>query len=434
MKDLIAGYGTAVLALEQASRGYYRGPALSEQFLRGVYRNIDGLDTDMLREAARLATGETETAETKGWIKPVLDFVASVAAGMIATELIDRALDWFRSRDDAEEVSDAAGKAADTIDTTVRESDEGLEQIISQLLDVLTSLIQVMGSINPQQYPQEFGSCVQSGADLIDQAGAMIHGMCTDRDDAICQCFDALTAHGQRACAQPTPLCDAASHPTTPASTGGTGSTSSTAGVGASAAGDVGCDVGGDTKTQAAGVDSAVKPEDKPVEKQVENLAEPSKDVSTAKTPAEENPVDCDTKVEQNIGEPDPTHIENDVEGTMIGGALGIGLLIVGVTIVVDFLERAYEQFVSEQVVPGSEPAPVPAPELAAVPEPAPKPVPAAASEPAAAPAPAPVAEPAPKPIPSTSSVQSAFTPVSHSVPSPAPTSSGISVRKAGGW
>lgn len=116
MNDPLAGYGAVISALQGASGGMYRGPAKSEGQLREMYQTIEGLDTSSLREAAEAAVGGTNEARIQGWVGPLLKFFGTVGGGMIATEIAERAVDWFKNRNDVEEVSEAADKAADAID------------------------------------------------------------------------------------------------------------------------------------------------------------------------------------------------------------------------------------------------------------------------------------------------------------------------------
>ncbi|NLZ58822.1 MAG: hypothetical protein GX898_11105, partial [Corynebacterium sp.] len=101
------GYGQTVSALRNASRGSYGGPSVSETALRRAYESVDGVDTGELRAGARLAAGSTETAGVQQWLLPVVKFIGSLGAGMLAMELVERAQSWFSSRDEAEEISDA---------------------------------------------------------------------------------------------------------------------------------------------------------------------------------------------------------------------------------------------------------------------------------------------------------------------------------------
>lgn len=511
MNDPLAGYGAVVSALQGASGGMYRGPAKSEGQLREMYQTIEGLDTSSLREAAEAAVGGTNEARIQGWVGPLLKFFGTVGGGMIATEIAERAVDWFKNRNDVEEVSEAADKAADAIDSTVTESDQGMMHIIQQLLDIVSTLTQILGSMDRGKFPQEFRDCVQTGADLIDQAGDMLEGLCADRDEAISQCFSALTDHGKQVCeTEPKPLCSAASGgssggATSSAAASSGGSSSSTASSGSSGGSSSAADSSTSTnaessvekeKTTPAAVE---KPDEKPVEKPVEKTPENPVEKPVEKQECEEKPdpkpnpkpepdpekcktepVECEpTPKPETEPEPKPTPTptpgtptpipdletedcepgketgtdseseseecapelndvpeESDLIGQLIKGAIGIGIVVVGVGLLVNFLE---------QCVPVIEEVPVPEPEP--IPEPAPQPEPTSVKPPESELDK--VAEPAPKPIPQANYTAAAatnysapahapvvpITPAAPEVPAvlevPAPA---VNLHKAGGW
>lgn len=464
MNDPLAGYGAVVSALQGASGGMYRGPAKPEGQLREMYQTIEGLDTNSLREAAVAAVGGTNEARIQGWIGPLLKFFGTVGGGMIASELAERAFDWFKNRNEVEEVSEAASKAADAIDSTVTESDQGMMHIVQQLLDIVSALTQILGSIDRSKFPQEFQDCVQTGADLVDQAGEMLEGLCADRDDAISQCFSALTDHGKQVCeTEPKSMCSAAS-----GDSSGSGGATSTASASSGGSSSVGSGTAADSstsvnvekdKTAPAAVEKQVE---KSEQQSVQQSVEKSEEKSTEKPECEEKQtpkpepeeVECEptsaleteecgpeseTELEEHEPElePDSEEVpeESDLIGQLIKGAIGIGIVVVGVGLLVNFLEQCVP-VIEEVPVPESEPIPQPAPqpepisvkppesELDKVAEPAPKPIPqanytAAAATNYSAPAPAPV-------VP--------ITPVAPEATAPEAPAPAVNLHKAGGW
>ncbi|BAU94986.1 hypothetical protein N24_0724 [Corynebacterium suranareeae] len=440
MNDPLTGYGAAVSTLQNASAGLYLGPSKSESYLRGIYQSIEGLNTGSLREAAQVAAGGTNEARIQGWLGPLVKFFGTVGGGMIASEIAERAIDWFKNRNDVEEVSDAAGKAADAIDTTVSESDQGMIHIIQQLLDIVSTLVKVLGSIDRGKFPQEFRDCVQTGSDLIDQAGDMLEGVCADRDDAISQCFSALTEHGKQVCeTEQKPLCSAAS-----ATSGASGASGAAVSSASSASSAGGFDSSTDTSTSTNGEKDKTAPAsaEKLVEKQVEKPAGKPAEKHECEDKPKPEPVECEPtpapepepeecapepELEECEPEPEPEDVseESDLIGKLIKGAIGIGIVVVGVGLLVNFLEQSIPMI---EEPPAPEPEPIPEPisvkpleaDLDKVAEPAPKPIPqanytAAAATNYSAPAPAsPIAPAAPE-------VEEHPAPV-------------VNVHKAGGW
>ncbi|ANE03278.1 hypothetical protein [Corynebacterium crudilactis] len=450
MSDPLAGYGAAISALQATSRSVYRGPAKTEEFLRGIYQSIEGLNTGSLREAAKAAAGETNEARIQGWVGPLLKFFGTVGGGMIATELAQRAVDWFKNRNDAEEVSEAAGKAADTIDTTVDESDQGMVQIVQQLLDIVSTLTQVLAGIDQSKYPQEFRECVQAGSDLIDQAGEMIYSLCADRDEVISQCFSALTDHGKQVCeAEQKPLCSAASSESSGGTASSGGASSSTGGSGGATSSSSSSSSSASSDSWTSSETSEKQDKTKPAaaeETDCEENPKPAPEPKPEKCKPEPEPEDCEPTPEPEPKpepepepaecepeepvecEPEETPEEPDVIGKLIKGAIGIGIVVVGVGLLVNFLE---------QCVPVIEEPPVPEPMPEPLPEPEPVPAPISEKPPEADLDKVP--EPAPKPIPQANYTAAAATnysaPVIAEVPAPVFDSSpSVNVQKAGGW
>lgn len=480
MNEIIEGYKKAVELLSSASRGLYGQPAVPIGILREAHGTIEGLDTAAIRTAGSRAGGGTETGGVQGWVAEILKYVGGIAGGIVVTELFERATDWFSNRDEAEEVGEASGKAADAIDTAVDESDQGMKEIIAQLIGVIEQLTATLGAIDPAEHPQAFSECVAAGSGLIDQAGEMICGLCADRDEAISQCLNALSDHAKKVCETPiAPLKDAVSGSgvaTAAASAGGI--VSADASAASSSSSSSGGETNTEDKTTPASVDKTTetqtadeceetkKCETEPAKKPVEKPETPSaadsdskvknaeKDTAVAEDCAPESASekpsaedDCDEApaneqkeapaVEavcdeaEPCDEEPPAPVEDDKENPepvaenpsnngvkTVLGVIGIGALVLGVGAIVSFIEQAI-------AVPAELPLP-PAETPPAAPEPAAPPK-MTEAELAAVP------EPAPKPIPTASAAAApaVVAPVINPPSAPAPTPTPVQFNAA---
>lgn len=438
----LAGYRQAVTQLRNASRGSYGGPSVSPLMLQQAYDSVDGVDTAELRAGARLAAGSTETAGVQQWLLPVAKFIGSLGAGMVASELLEKAQTWFNSRDEAEEVADAAGRAADAIDNTLTESDQGTEAILAQLAEIIAQISEHLATIDFSEHPEAFATVVQAGADIINDAAAMVLGLCADRDKAIEECYCALIAHGKRVCEQPAPeLVDAVPGAVAGSSSGG----------------------GSAAPTEPAGITDRVEKSVTPpvttpasIGEQLEETKEQDAEkknveekavVTKEEKPAEET--DCEDKTElepvtacaEEAAGPEDIEVEeaaaaeprtdHHVRNTVIA-TVGVGLLLAGVGAIAHFVEQAVQEFLGA-MTPESETLGETAPtetereaappinktveaDLAEVPEPLAKPMPVTVQA-NYAPNPDPPAPSAPAPDPVVAAEQGQRR-----------------VRKAGGW
>lgn len=408
----LSGYAQAIIQLRSASRGSYGAPAVSPAMLQQAYDAIAGVDTEELRSGARLAAGDTETAKVDHWLLPVLKFIGNLGAGLLASEVLDKAQSWFSNRGEAEEVADAAGRAADAIDITLVESDEGTAAILAQLTEIIAQISAHLDTIDFQEHPEAFATVVRAGADIINDASAMILGLCADRDKAIEECYGALIEHGRQICGMPV-------SPLAPAVAGGVSTAGG--GGGGSAAG------GGGASTVPAGItDTSGSGEmrEKPVvpplstipaslSENTEDLKEEAKKDTSEDVPQEVEKKDCEVAEQEDKAAEKPveTECEQDTEEDnteedsaeepaaetpekpaefqtpeLLAGILGVGLLIAGVGVIVNFLEQAAQEVLAaltpetgpEVLEPVVEKTAVA--DLAAVPEPPAKPVPTAAA------------------------------------------------------
>ena len=438
----LAGYRQAVTQLRNASRGSYGGPSVSPLMLQQAYDSVDGVDTAELRAGARLAAGSTETAGVQQWLLPVAKFIGSLGAGMVASELLEKAQTWFNSRDEAEEVADAAGRAADAIDNTLTESDQGTEAILAQLAEIIAQISEHLATIDFSEHPEAFATVVQAGADIINDAAAMVLGLCADRDKAIEECYCALIAHGKRVCEQPAPeLVDAVPGAVAGSSSGG-GSAAPTEPAGI--ADRVEKSVTPPVTTPASIGEQLEETKEQDAEKKnVEEKAVVTKEEKPAEEP------DCEDKTElepvtacaEEAAGPEDIEVEeaaaaeprtdHHVRNTVIA-TVGVGLLLAGVGAIAHFVEQAVQEFLGA-MTPESETLGETAPtetereaappinktveaDLAEVPEPLAKPMPVTVQA-NYAPNPDPPAPSAPAPDPVVAAEQGQRR-----------------VRKAGGW
>lgn len=448
----LAGYRQAVTQLRNASRGSYGGPSVSPLMLQQAYDSVDGVDTAELRAGARLAAGSTETAGVQQWLLPVAKFIGSLGAGMVASELLEKAQTWFNSRDEAEEVADAAGRAADAIDNTLTESDQGTEAILAQLAEIIAQISEHLATIDFSEHPEAFATVVQAGADIINDAAAMVLGLCADRDKAIEECYCALIAHGKRVCEQPAPeLVDAVPGAVAGSSSGG-GSAAPTEPAGI--ADRVEKSVTPPVTTPASIGEQLEETKEQDAEKKnVEEKAVVTKEEKPAEEP------DCEDKTElepvtacaeeaagpedieaEEVAAEEPESVVVPEEEPPTGhqvrnaviGTVGVGLLLAGVGAIAHFLEQAVQEFLAGMTPEGEtvvEAAPTETErkaeplinkkveaDLAEVPEPLAKPMPVTVQA-NYAPNPDPPAPSAPAPDPVVAAEQGQRR-----------------VRKAGGW
>lgn len=353
----LAGYRQAVTQLRNASRGSYGGPSVSPLMLQQAYDSVDGVDTAELRAGARLAAGSTETAGVQQWLLPVAKFIGSLGAGMVASELLEKAQTWFNSRDEAEEVADAAGRAADAIDNTLTESDQGTEAILAQLAEIIAQISEHLATIDFSEHPEAFATVVQAGADIINDAAAMVLGLCADRDKAIEECYCALIAHGKRVCEQPAPeLVDAVPGAVAGSSSGG-GSAAPTEPAGI--ADRVEKSVTPPVTTPASIGEQLEETKEQDAEKK--NVEEKAV-VTKEEKPAEET--DCEDKTElepvtacaEEAAGPEDIEVEeaaaaeprtdHHVRNTVIA-TVGVGLLLAGIGAIAHFVEQAVQEFLA---------------------------------------------------------------------------------------
>lgn len=419
-------YGTAIRSLQQASQGSYRGPRISPAALGGALGSIEGIDTAALIEHFGAAAGNSETRGLRERLLPkVLSMLGQAAAGAVGGMLGDIAGDWFDNRRQTEELAEGSRDAAEAVDTVVTDAEAAMSAVLSRALETLDLLLGHLATIDPGQYPGQFRGTVKCAADIIDQAGEMLTGTCTERDQVIGTCYEQLLETGKQICEQPTtqpppevvegepaqvkpPAPGATTEPTPPPKL------------------NVPTEPGEPTPPPKILPESAPEPEPP--------VAKPDPDTTPAALPEE---AECP---------PAPIPEEacgKDCSGAL--GAIGSGVALLAIGFVVQCLTEAVEYD-----IPETPPEPEPEPDLAEVPEPPPPPkkIPAPAPEPvpdlAEVPEPPPppkqqpeaapaAVTPPPAPAPEAPAPAPAPTPVPAPDPEPAPEPVGVA-RKAGTW
>lgn len=414
------GYRGIVQMLSSASRGAYRGPAVSADILSRALGSTEGLDTAQLVEHTRAAAGSSDTGTMRGGIvQSLFTFLAQAAFGEILGRVVDNIGDWFSNRDDTEEIvrdAEAVDRALCDIEEV---NDTGIEEILLALRAVIGQLCAFLNQVDPAQHPREFAECVAAGADLIDSAGSTIMDCCRDRDTAVAGCLDEFLDRGTAVCERPvtgactTVVCEGDTSTTPAKNVPGKGTTvTDTPTVPQS----VGEPVTGEPEKPAPTkepVPEKPTPEKPVPEKPVpgaEPDCEPCEPPTVPQTvePVEDCPKPVETPEPECVDTPAPEGSgSSDCCGVL--GLVGVGVAILGIGLLITALEDCVPEVPPE---PAPEPEPEPAPEpvaeppappkpdLTDVPEPPPPPKQnAAVLTPAAAPAPV-VAAPEPEPAP----------------------------------
>lgn len=405
------GYRGIVQMLSSASRGSYRGPAVSVDALSSALSSTEGLDTAQLVEHTRAAVGLSSTDGMRGGIiESLFTFLAQAAFGEILGRVVDNINDWFGHREDSEDIVHDAESVDRALCDIEEVNDAGIEEILIALRAVIGQLCAFLNQVDPAQHPREFAECVAAGADLIDSAGSTIMDCCRDRDTAVATCFDEFLDRGTAVCEKPTTgacttvVCgeDTPTIPTKHVPGGSTGVT--------------------DTPTIPQSVDEPVTekpgheppaPPKKPVEEpDCEPPAPPKKPTGEPTAPqCAEQTEECPEPVQT----PEPECVDTPVPGETgssdccgVLGLVGVGVAILGIGLLITALEDCIPETppapgpVLEPIPePVPEPPAPPKPDLTDVPEPPPPPKQTAPAAAPAHPAPAavePRSEPAPTP------------------------------------
>lgn len=359
-----ADYAGVVDLFKSASQGGYRGPGISVDRISQALGTTEGLNPGSILTNTQAAVGSSSSAGMGGgFILQIAKFLGQAALGEILGRIGDTVLDWTNNRDQSEELERSAEKAGDALTDIEEVSETAITEILFALRAVISQLSVFLSRLDLAQHPREFGECVATGAELIDSAGSAILGSCVDRDEAVSGCLDEFLSRGESVCEQP--VTRAQEHAVTCED-------SAKASVGA--------------PTTAA--ESPTKPQSVAPPSSPKEMEPPLPTTSTEDCPPETNKPDdnCDEDVPTTpqTAEPPPeppvpptprepvapgdgsSECDNREEirtgCTGVLGAIGIGVLLVGIELVVEVLVEHTPEPIPEPI-PEPEPAPEPAPE-----------------------------------------------------------------------
>ncbi|MDO5513205.1 hypothetical protein, partial [Corynebacterium sp.] len=204
MSDLATAYRGVERMLIGASAGRYTGAGVSPSIVAQALSSTDGLDPGMLLSHTRAAVTDASAETLRGGIlAKVAELIAQAALGEVLGRLAGSARDWFRNREQSEELVDDAAEATDALDDVTNVSDAACQEVLVALEAVIAQLCAFLARVDPLEHPEVFSECVGAGADLIDSAGECIVNTCRDRDTAVAGCLDEFLSRGNRVCEQP---------------------------------------------------------------------------------------------------------------------------------------------------------------------------------------------------------------------------------------
>lgn len=202
---LVSSYQGAVVKAEAAARGQLR-VAVSPGRLAQAVHSLDGLDTGHLRSQASIAAGTSTPAGVQQSIVSVVwPLLQNLLGGIAGSALVEWASSLFNQKDTADQVAADTCEAADAIDRINLDFSAGSAAILENLTASIDALVAFLGSVSPQDNPEECAAAVAAMQELIDAAGRSLLENCGNRDEAVGQCFDELIERGRSATCQPTP-------------------------------------------------------------------------------------------------------------------------------------------------------------------------------------------------------------------------------------
>lgn len=202
---LVSSYQGAVVKAEAAARGQLR-VAVSPGRLAQAVHSLDGLDTGHLRSQASIAAGTSTPAGVQQSIVGVVwPLLQNLLGGIAGSALVEWASSLFNQKDTADQVAADTCEAADAIDRINLDFSAGSAAILENLTASIDALVAFLGSVSPQENPEECAAAVAAMQELIDAAGRSLLENCGNRDEAVGQCFDELIERGRNATCQPTP-------------------------------------------------------------------------------------------------------------------------------------------------------------------------------------------------------------------------------------
>lgn len=191
-----AGYRGAVEMLSEASRGSYRGPAVSVGTLAEALDTTQGMDVGQLLEHTRLAA-EPCTVDRDEVSEALWETLGGVAAGAVAGMVAGSVDAWVRGDEEAAQFICDVDEAGAVVRDIGEVADSAVTDILEALGAVISQLCVFLRHVDTAEHPEQFAECVAAGAELIDDAGGTIVDCCRDRDEAIGGCFDEVLDRGE---------------------------------------------------------------------------------------------------------------------------------------------------------------------------------------------------------------------------------------------
>ncbi len=202
---LVSNYHSAVIKAQAAAQGTLR-VAVSPGRVAQAVRSLEGLDTGHLRSQASIAAGSSEVAGVERSIVSVVwPLLENLLGGIAGSALVEWVSSLLNQKDNADQVAADTCEAADAIDRINLDFSAGSAAILENLTASIDALVAFLESVSPQQNPDEFAATVAAMQELIDAAGEGLLDNCSNRDEAVGQCFDELIERGKTASCAPTP-------------------------------------------------------------------------------------------------------------------------------------------------------------------------------------------------------------------------------------
>ncbi|WP_156801674.1 hypothetical protein [Corynebacterium mastitidis] len=210
-------YGDAVEELRHASGGRYAGPGIRPQEIKQALGGAAGIDPGAIGQHLGFAVGVTDTSRLgKGWLGGLLQVLQHLAFGLIGDALGKGIREWWQNREDAQQLTHEAEKAAEAMRDICATSDTAASEILAALSQNVTALSNHLRCLAPQAGPEQaaaFNSALGMAASVIDQAGSSVMELCRERDGALAGCMEELERRVSTVCEAPQPCGPAAVEP-----------------------------------------------------------------------------------------------------------------------------------------------------------------------------------------------------------------------------
>ena len=190
----VRDYAASVDALHAGSRGLYGGPAVGAAEISERFASTAGLDTNALRASGRNTRGSADMSTTN-YLWPLLRPIVQIAGRELITQGVGGIVGMvLKGLSDADEVEKDSNDAGNTIDTIEADMDAQTAFIARQLKNLIDGVVAKLSVIDSVEHPAVFAQVVEIGAGLIDQAASILLGAASDRDTALHELLEALTA------------------------------------------------------------------------------------------------------------------------------------------------------------------------------------------------------------------------------------------------